>query len=605
VTSTVVLGIALVASFLAWRPWRSIAAPGPRTLLASRGADATLATDPGASAILSPDGTLFAFVAQQEGQTRLFVRTLDRLHAAALGGTEGAISPFFSPDGQSIAFFAGGQLKKVAMTGGAPVILCAAPNERGGTWTDDDTILFAPTPFSPLLRVTAAGGTPTAFGTLSTSVATQRWPQALPGGKSVLYTELVTVVNFDGANLVIAPLAGGTPKIVVRGGYYGRYVPNGRAAGDGGHLIYLRHGTLFAVRFDLDRLETLGPAVPAIDDVVTTVFGGAQLAVSSEGTLVYVPASAVTTMNPIDWMTRDGQTSVLRATKADWASPRFSPDGQKLAFEIFDGTQRDIWMYEWAQDRLTQLTFDPAQDQIPVWTPDGQRIVFSSDRAKPGILNLYWVSVDGTGDVTRLTDSPESQYANSWQPSGKFLSLNTNVHTQILAMEGDASRGWTPGTITTISASPGAENYSMFSPDGRWIAYVSYEAAGVSDVYVRPFPGPGGKWRISTQGGGFPKWSATTPELLFVEQGKVMVARYAVVGESFRAETPHVWSPTGYHRRATDFNALDRWYPYDVHPDGKRLAIAAAPEPSSVVQDHVVFIFNFAEYLRRIAAGSK
>ena len=190
----------------------------------------------------------------------------------------------------------------------------------------------------------------------------------------------------------------------------------------------MQQGTLFAVRFDLDRLETIGQAVPALEGVAANpaVTGGAQLAVSSEGTLVYVPGTAATTANPIDWLTRDGKTSVLRATKADWANPRFSPDGQKLALEISDGKQNDIWVYEWARDTLTQLTFDPGQDRIPVWTPDGRRIVFASDRAKAGITNLYWVNADGTGDVTRLTDSPESQIPWSWHPSGKFLAFHAN-----------------------------------------------------------------------------------------------------------------------------------------------------------------------------------
>jgi serine/threonine-protein kinase len=606
-TSTVVVSVALMSALLAWAPWRTTPVPAPRKLLASIGADVSLPTDLGASAILSPDGTTLAFVAQQAGQTRLFVRKLDQLQAAALAGTEGATSPFFSPDGQWVAFFAGGQVKKVEVTGGAAVPLCAAVFGRGGTWTDDDTIILTPTVVAgPLMRVSAAGGTPTAFDTPpGTGAATRRWPQALPGGKGVLYTEHSSAANFDGANLVVAPLAGGTPKVVVRGGYYGRYVPSGRAsptraARDGGHLMYLRQSTLFAVRFDLDRLETIGPAMPALEDVATNPAssGGAQLAVSSEGTLVYVPCAAATAANSIDWMTREGKTSVLRATKADWANPRFSPDGQKLALEIFDGKHRNIWVYEWARDTLTQLTFDPGQDKAPVWTPDGRLIVFSSDRAKPGTLNLYWVNADGTGEVMRLTDSPEPQYAGSWHPSGKFLVFNgsPNANQMILPMEGDAARGWTPGKPT---ASLNTGNYSMFSPDGRWIAYASNEAGGGSlDVYVRPFPGPGGKWRISTDGGSFPHWSAPTHELLFVSQGKVMVARYVVVGDSFRADTPQVWSPTSVRSFGSN-------YPYDLHPDGKRLVIAAAPDQSNVVQDKVVFVSNFFDYLWKIAPGNK
>ena len=261
-TVAAIFGAALVSALVLWAPWRSAPVPTPRTLLASIGADASLETILGASAILSPDGTTLAFVAQQAGEARLFIRKLDQLQAAALAGTDGAASPFFSPDGQWLAFFAGGKLKKISVTGGAAVNLCDAPFGRGGTWADDDTILFTPSnaPNVTLMRVSAAGGTPAALGTLSQGAVTQRWPQALPGAKAVLYTEHSSTNNWDGATLVVAPLSGGTPKIVVRGGHYGRYVPSG-------HLIYVQEGRLFAVRFDRDRLETIGQAVPALEGV--------------------------------------------------------------------------------------------------------------------------------------------------------------------------------------------------------------------------------------------------------------------------------------------------------------------------------------------------
>ena len=217
--------VALIASLAVWWPSRSAPVTSPRKLLASIGADVSLATDLGPSAILSPDGTTLAFVAQQTGGTRLFIRKLDQLQAAPLAGTEGAASPFFSPNGLWIAFFADGHLKKVSVVGGAAVTLCDAPSGVGGTWAVDDTIIFTPanSTNTPLMRVPAAGGTAVVFGTLSQPATTQRWPQALPDRKGVLYTEHTSKFNFDGANLVVAPLSNGTPKVVVRGGYYGRY----------------------------------------------------------------------------------------------------------------------------------------------------------------------------------------------------------------------------------------------------------------------------------------------------------------------------------------------------------------------------------------------
>jgi Tol biopolymer transport system component len=604
-------GVALVSALVLSPLWHAAPVPAPRKLLAFIGADASLPIELGASAILSPDGTVLAFAAQQADQTRLFVRKLDQLQATALSGTEGATSPFFSPDGQWIAFFAGGKLKRVSVTGGASIILCDAPNNRGGTWADDGTIVFTPVNGSnvTLMRVSAAGGKPAVFGTLSTGATTQRWPQALPGGKGVLYSEHSAVNGWDSGNLVVAPPGGGTGKIVVRGGHYGRYVPSGPGSpkpGEGGHLIYMQQGTLFAVRFDLDRLETVGQAVPAIDGVSANgaIAGSAQLAMSSDGTLVYVPGVSATRINPIDWITRDGKTSVLRATKADWANARFSPDGQKLALQIFDGQQSDIWVYDWNRDALTQLTFDPAEDRNPAWTPDGRRIVFDSDRVKTGIPNLYWVNADGTGDVTRLTDSSEPHIFPGWHPTGKFIAFTavrpgTVNDLMILPMEGDAARGWTPGKPAVFLATPAGETNPVFSPDGRWIAYFSNEAGGgVNDVYVRPFPGPGGKWRVSTAGGTVSRWSSSGRELLFLNpQGKIMFSSYTVVGDSFMADKPQIWSPTSIVGTRTGGSG------YDLHPDGKRVAATATQEQTNAVQDKVVFVFSFADYLRKIAPG--
>jgi serine/threonine-protein kinase len=599
------LGIALTAALVLWSPWRSAPSRTPQKLLAHIGSDASLPIVFGASAVLSPDGETLAFVANSAGQSRLYVRKLDQLQAVALAGTEDAASPFFSPNGKWVAFFAGGKLKKVAVTGGASVPLCDAPTGRGGTWMEDDTIVFTPaaTPKTSLVRVAAAGGTPAPFVALGNGMLTQRWPQALPGGRGVLYTEHSAMVGFDTANLVIAPRAGGTPKVVVRGAYYGRYVTGGPRGGPG-HIVYMQQGTLFAVAFDLDRLDVVGQAAPALEGLsANPAIGGAQIAFSSEGTLVYVPGAAATSTNQIDWTTRDGKTSALRAAKADWANPQFSPDGQKLALDINDGRQRDIWVYEWARDTLTQLTFDPAMDRSPVWTPDGKRIVFASDRARTGIGNLYWVNADGTGEVTRLTDSPDTEVPFSWHPTGKYLAYQalrnaTGWDLAILAMEGDAQRGWTPGKSSVFLSTPVTDVGPQFSPDGRFLAYFANESGNLFDVYVRPFPGPGGKWRVSTDGGIYPQWSRTAPELLFLgtNQSAIMFAPYTVVADSFRADKARPWSPTTYQ-------GIGTLMPYAVHPDGKRLALVAVSNQAGVIRDQVVFVFNCTEHLRSIAPG--
>jgi serine/threonine protein kinase/Tol biopolymer transport system component len=611
------LGVALVSALVTWAPWRSTPAPTPRRLLVSLGADASLVTDRGAGAVLSPDGRMLAFSARQDNQTRLFIRKLDELQATPLAGTEGALYPFFSPNGQWIAFFAGAKLRKVSVVGGAAVDLCDIESGRGGTWVDDDTIIFSPSggATTTLLRVPAAGGTPTPFGTLSEGATTQRWPQALPGGNTVLYLESPSTGTFEEANIVAASVPGdpsakaGPPIVVMPGAYYGRYVPSGlaspkRAEREGGHLLYMQQGRLFAVPFDPVRLEAVGQGVPAIEGLMwSATSGGAQVDVSREGTVAYVPGGVTVSLaNSLDWITRDGTSSGLRAARSQWANPRFSPDGRTIAMDISDGRQRDIWVYDWAQDTLTQLTFDAGSDTNPVWTPDGKRITFTSDRARSGSpRNLYWVSADGTGEVTRLTESPGEQYPASWHPSGRFLGFTENRgatgwDAMILPMEGDAVQGWTAGKPTVFLGTPVHEDTPMFSPDGRFVAYYSTEAGGAGyEVFVRPFPGPGGQWRASTNGGMYPRWSATTRELLWtdVAQFKVMFAPFSIAGNAFVPAKPQLWSPKGLSWIA-DGNSY-----YDVHPDGKRVAVAS--NEGEAVQDHVVIMSNFFDYLRTIA----
>jgi serine/threonine-protein kinase len=606
-------GAAIAAALLVWAPWRTTPVPALLTLSADIGADALLDFDQGSAAILSPDGQTLAFVATVSGLSKIFVRRLDQLQAAPLAGTDGAASPFFSPDGQQLGFFANGKLKKVPVTGGAASVLSDAPNGRGATWADDDTIIFTPATAvgTRLMRVSAAGGgAAEPFSTLSPGAKTQRWPQAI-ARRVVLYTEHSDLTGFDSANLVVVLMAGGVPKTVVKGGYYGRYLPTGlaspkRGERKDGHLIYVQQSTLFAVRFDLDRLEIVGRAVPVLDDLAANPrSAGAQVAFSPTGTLVY-QRGAITSRdesNPIDWMTRDGNTSSLRAAAANWANPRFSPDGLKLALEISDGKQSDIYTYDWTRDRLTQLTFDPNQDRWPVWTPDSRGIAFASDRAKPGIANIYYVNADGTGSVTRLTDSPGTQTPSSWH--GKILAFSEKFSEDkaapwdlmMLPVEGDGTHGWTPGKPTVLPGTSAAKGFlPVFSPDGRFFAYSATEG-GDRCVYVRPFPGPVGQWRISTDSGAYPRWSGTS-ELLFISRGKVWAARYSVVGDSFQAETPQEWSPTKFMYVAGTGNAS-----YDVHPDGKRVALLAAK--ADIVNNKIVFAFNFFEQLRRLLPESK
>jgi dipeptidyl aminopeptidase/acylaminoacyl peptidase len=365
---------------------------------------------------------------------------------------------------------------------------------------------------------------------------------------------------------------------------------------------------LYTAPFDLARLEPLGKAVVAAEGIkADPSFGSAQIAYASNGTLAYVPGRAVAPARPVDWISRDGKISTLRAEAAQWSEPRFSPDGRKLAMVITDGKQKDIWIYDIAGDRLTQFTTDAGNDRTPVWSSDSKRIVFTSDRAKPGgPANIYMANADGTGEITRLTDSQNQQVAFSWHPDQRFVFFQeqrptTGWDLMVLPLEGTPATGWRPGTQTVFLSEPGAQLYPQISPDGRWVAYFGPEASGVSiNVWVRPFPGPGGVWRVSEGAARFAKWSSTSRELLWVDPNArdIKVAPYTVVGNAFEVGKVSTWSPTVIRQGGAED-------PFAVHPDGKRLAASAAVNESAVMENHVVFVFNFADYLNRIAPVRK
>jgi Tol biopolymer transport system component len=548
---------------------------------------------------MTRDGKVIAFVASKGTGTsqQLYVRRLDQLQATSLAGSDNASNPFFSADGQWIGFFADGKLKKISVNGGGTITLCDAVNGRGGSWADDGTIVFAgnSAPGSGLSRVSASGGKEEPLTTPGGGETLHRWPQVLPGGAAVLFTVSASAGDFGNGAIAVQTLPKGTRKIVLRGGYFGRYVSSG-------HLLYLHDSTLFAVPFDLDRLEVTGERFPVIEGVAASIGTGAvQMAVSDSGTLVYFAGAFDAVDSPISWMDGKGQASTLRSMPSNWSNPQFSPDGRLLAMDVGTGGNLDVWTYDWARDTTTRLTFDAATDVKPVWSPDGKRIVYSSTRDKTA-LNLYWQRADGGGDVQRLTESKNTQYASSWHPSGKFLAFyeqtsQNNTDLMILPMEGDESSGWKPGKPTVFLSTPNVEQEPMFSPDGRWIVYMAQDA-GRANVFVRPFPGPGGLQQISSNGGAWPMWSRTKPELFFISalnNGQVMAASYATAGDSFRADRPRLWSPGRFQGRP-------RQRAINVHPDGQRFAVAAVQEPGVAANENkLVFVFNFFDKLKRLA----
>jgi eukaryotic-like serine/threonine-protein kinase len=568
----------------------------PVRLSAEIGVDANLYTAAhGSAAVLSPDGTRLALLATGADQKRrIYIRPLDQLQATALSGTENALMPFFSPDGQWLGFFADGKLKKVSVQGGAPVALCDVPSGRGGSWSEDGSIVFAPDIRAALLQVPATGGTPQQLTTLDkpSGEVTQRWPQALLGGKAVLFTSNTHGGVYEDADIVVYSIASRQRKVVQHGGFYGRYVPTG-------HVVYMHEGTLFAVPFDLNRLEVTGSPAPLVEGMrADPGDGAAHFSFSQTGNLAYVPGRSVAQNLSIFWMDRLGKLTPLRETPGDYLRPAFSPDGKRLALQINDGKRSDIWVYEWARDTLTRLTFGGEFNISPAWTPDGQRITYGGVERR-GDYDLSWKRADGAGDAVRLTQTGSPKINLSWRPDGKVLAFEQAIpggHWNIMTMtiEGNEKSGWKPGEPKPfLAGSDFDKGQPAFSPDGRWLAYSSYESS-TNEVYVTPFPGPGGKWQVSTGGGLFPKWSRNGKELFYrTPDNTIMVAAYTASGDTFRPGKPRLWSPVQFTEVGGNLN-------FDLHPDGQRFAVLRAPAAGEAAPvNKVNFVFNFFDELRR------
>jgi Tol biopolymer transport system component len=597
---------AIVAIGLAWlvvlrTPWQNASPQATLRLRIDLGADASLAGPalgtPSPNIALSPDGTTLAFVAHTgpESQPELYVRRLDRLEAAALEGTQNASGPFFSHDGRWIAFFADGRLKKVAAAGGAVATICDAANVRAGQFTDDGAIVLS-LDSGVLTRMSPPGWSPEPLTALAENELAQLWPQMLPGGRAVLFTSITR--GADEADVVVQQVPRGARKVVRRGAHHGRYLRSG-------HLVYVRDGTLFAQPFDVQRLEPAGPpaaAMARLTEPQSTPDEAIPFDISNGGAMVFASPRDVTDEAPIVSFDRDGLVTSLSATAVNWSNPQVAPDGRRVAVDVLDGKQLDIWIYEMDQGPPSRLTLDPADDTKPVWTPDGRRVVFASRRADSVTFNLYWERTDGSGEIEPLATSRDSQYPDSWHPSGRFLayqerSTRTNFDIWILPFEGTDGSTLKPGKPRIFLNSPFDEREAMFSPDGRWLAYQSNET-GRYEVYVRPFAGSGGPWRISTGGGVDPIWSRAQPELLFTgPDGRIMVAPYSAGDDSLRADKPRAWSSQPVGRRP-------RLRSVDLHPDGDHIVAAKMPDEGAS-RDEVVLVLNFFDELRRIAPVSK
>ncbi|HEV2349761.1 MAG TPA: protein kinase [Terriglobia bacterium] len=515
---------------------------------------------------LSPDGSELVYAAGHGDVNQLYPPSLNQMEAKPIADTEGASNPFFSPDGQWVGFFAGGNLKKVSIQGGPPITICSIPFFNGGaSWGADNTIVFASTANSRLFQVSGAGGTPRPVTTVNFHQGefAHHWPQVLPGGEVLSSVSLGG--SWDHARVEIASLKTGERRVLVEGGTCPRYIAPG-------YVVYSHGGELVAVPFDLKQLKVTGPPAPVLESVrVDPTSGAAQFTLSENGSLAFVPGGAFLPLTTLVWVDRNGKEEPLAAPPRPYTSTHLSPDGRRVAIWIGHyGANSDVWVYDLTRRTFTRLTTD-GDSSNPAWPPDGKRVVYSSVREQ-GRANLFWANPDGSGEE-RLTSSESAQVRPSFSPDGRFLAfigvqrLTGHHDIQILPLEGN--RKPQPFHQTQFH-----EDNPMFSPDGHWIAYVSNET-GRNEVYLRPYPGPGEKLQVSTQGGEMPVWSRDGREL-FYRSGNKMMAVAVSTGPALKLGEPHVLFEG-------DFS---NWY--DVAPDGRRF-LMIKPQPSSpVTQINVV-----------------
>jgi Tol biopolymer transport system component/predicted Ser/Thr protein kinase len=534
----------------------------------------------GPALALSPDGTRLAYVARQSGTQQLYLRAMDSLDIKAVPDTEGAVSPFFSPDGQWLGFFANAKLKKVPLNGGAALTLGDATSPLGASWGSQGTITLVPAAGSSLLQISDTGGTVKPL----TRLERGSWPELLPGGKAVLFGAGV----FGNWKVAAQSLISGERRILVQEGTTPRYAHSG-------HLIYAQGATLMALPFDPQRLEATGAAAPAVEGILQFPSGAAHYSISPKGTLVYVPGGVQAAQGKLVWVTRNGAEQPLAAPVRGYFNMlRLSPDGRRLAVGIQEGGEIHIWLDDLFRETLTRFTFQGNLNYNPTWTPDGKRIAFESN--KEGTPNLFWQLADGSGGLEQLTVSENIQAPLSWSPDGQllaFLEVNpaTGYDLWVLRL---SDRKAQPFLRT-----PFLEGAPQFSPDGRWLAYVSDES-GRQEIYVQPYPGPGGKWQISTDGGMEPVWNRNGREL-FYRSGDKMMAVEVDTRSGFSASNPRMLFEGRY------VSAFPNTFPnYDVSPDGERFLMLKPSEQSEAAPTQINVVLNWFEELKqKVPTGKK
>ncbi len=478
---------------------------------------------------LSPDGRQLAFVGMGEGGSRLWVRAFDQATARPLPGADGASFPFWAPDGRSIGFFADGKLKRVNLAGSGPQVLADASAGRGGAWNRDGELLFAPVTPGSLMRIPATGGAPVPATQLESGQTSHRWPQFLADGRHFLF--LVAQGRPETRGTYFGSLDGGAPTRVLPDETPAVYVPPET-------LLVVRQGVLMALRFDPTRGVVSGEPVPVVQGVATDVVNyRSAFTVSPTGVLAYRTGSG-SQRRQLVWMDRAGRVpgTVGGPDGNNLRDPALAPDGERVAVGRTVQGNGDVWLVDVARGVASRLTSDPNVDYAPVWSPDGRRVAFRS--ARNGVYDLFEKPASGAGDEQSLLVTLEGKAPVDWSPDGRTLlytSLSPKTGSDLWALPLGGNGKPFPIVQTAFD-----ELDAQVSPNGRWLAYVSNES-GRFEIYGRPFPGPGGRWPVSTAGGSQPRWRPDGKELFYVVPGGHLMA--APIGVTSDGQTLQPGAP--------------------------------------------------------------
>jgi serine/threonine-protein kinase len=569
-TITLVVGAGLATMFL--RPGTPPRPPASRFVIPLAAGDAPVTGFQPAVA-LSPNGRTIVYRARRNGVVQLFRRDLDNLDGRPIPGTELSTGPFFSPDGRWLAFDNNGVLKRLSLAGGAPVAICPAPGNATATWVGDDTIVFATNTGRVLQRVSASGGTPVPVTTLDRERGDtlHLLPQALPDGKSVLFT----ITSGSARRIAVVRLDTNQTQVIAEG-THARYLATG-------HLIFWREGSMWAAPFDLDRLTLSAPPIPLLDGVENTDGTVFHFAVAEDGSLVYLPTAAADPVQLV-WIDRTGKETPAGLEPRQYTRFSLSPDGSRVAAAIEERGNTDIWIGHLARGTLSRLTFDATIETAPRWTPDGRSVVFRSERQGPGI---FIRDAQAAGGIERLTETQGPIHSPAgWTPDGRTLlfALFRSFGNQAIAAVTPPDR-----TVRVLLDGDFAQVDAQVSQDGRWLVYQSNES-GRPEIYVRPYPDIAEtRWQVSLGGGTSPRWSRDGRRLFFLGASGVMSVTISPTSRAFTHDSPRLLV----QRQTSARVGLD----FDVSSDGQRF-LFVTESSADRKPAHFVLIQQWAAELR-------